>query len=72
MSKVDSVELQRQLQNSEDSFNTVIIELQKDRMAMKGQQLMERLKKIDCNSANMSHFITKQKEKQDTLKIYTK
>ena len=50
----------------------MIIELQKDRMAMKGQQLMERLKKIDRNSANMSHFITKQKEKQDTLKIYTK
>ena len=63
MAKVDSVEVQRQLQNSEDSFNTVIIELQKDRMAMKGQQLMERLKKMDCNSVNMSQFITKQKEK---------
>jgi hypothetical protein len=64
--------VQRQLQNSEDSFNTVIIELQKDRMALKGQQLMERLKKMDCNSANMSQFITKQKEKQDNLKRYTK
>lgn len=63
MAKVDSVEVQRQLQNSEDSFNTVIIELQKDRMAMKGHQLMERLKKMDCNSVNMSQFITKQKEK---------
>jgi hypothetical protein len=63
LAKVDSVEVQRQLQNSEDSFNTVIIELQKDRMAMKGQQLMERLKKMDCNSVNMSQFITKQKEK---------
>jgi hypothetical protein len=64
--------VQRQLQNSEDSFNTVIIELQKDRMALKGQQLMERLKKMDCNSKNMSQFITKQKEKQDNLKRYTK
>jgi len=64
--------VQRQLQNSEDSFNTIIIELQKDRMALKGQQLMERLKKMDCNSANMSQFITKQKEKQDNLKRYTK
>jgi len=36
MNKVDSVELQRQLQFSEDSYNSVIIELQKDRMAMKG------------------------------------
>lgn len=63
MAKVDSVEVQRQLQNSEDSFNTVIIELQKDRMAMKGHQLMERLKKMDCNSVNMSQFIIKQKEK---------
>jgi len=41
-------------------------------MALKGQQLMERLKKMDCNSANMSQFITKQKEKQDNLKRYTK
>jgi hypothetical protein len=64
--------VQRQLQNSEDSFNTIIIELQKDRMALKGQQLMERLKKMDCNSKNMSQFITKQKEKQDNLKRYTK
>ncbi len=41
-------------------------------MALKGQQLMERLKKMDCNSKNMSQFITKQKEKQDNLKRYTK
>jgi hypothetical protein len=41
-------------------------------MAMKGQQLMERLKKIDCKSENMSQFIKKQKEKQDNLKRYTK
>ena len=72
MNKVDSVELQRQLQFSEDSYNSVIIELQKDRMAMKGQQFMERLRKLDGNNGHMAQYMAIQKDKQETLKRYTK
>ena len=56
----------------EESFQTVIMDLQKDRMALKGQHMLQRLTKLDSGNTPMTQFIAKQRERQDVLKRYSR
>eukprot|EP00347_Sterkiella_histriomuscorum_P006662 403351912 len=62
---VTSNELQKQLQISEEAFYNVIIELQKDRMMLKGQHLLERLHKLEKTDGPMNEYIKMQREKKE-------
>ncbi|CDW91225.1 UNKNOWN [Stylonychia lemnae] len=62
---VTSNELQKQLQISEEAFTNVIVELQKDRMQLKGQHLLERLHKLEKTEGPMNEYIKLQREKRD-------
>ncbi len=41
-------------------------------MALKGQKLLQRLKKLDSNDGPMSQFMSKQRDRQDVLKKYSR
>lgn len=50
----NSESVNKQLLQTEETLTGVIIELQKDRMAMRGQNMMERLKKMEkCDGGGM-------------------
>jgi hypothetical protein len=56
----------------EESFQGVINDLQKDRMALRGKEMLNRLKKLDNGNGPMTQFIAKQRDRFDVLKKYSR
>lgn len=67
-----NTDLTKQMQQTEETLQGVILELQKDRMAMKGQNMMDRLKKLERSDGPMSQFIMRQRDRQDALKRFSR
>jgi hypothetical protein len=58
-----NTDLNRQLQQTEETLQGVIMELQKDRMSLKSQNMMERLMKLERGDGPMSQYIIKQRDR---------
>jgi hypothetical protein len=56
---------------TEETLQGVILELQKDRMSLRGHNMNERLKKL-ADSGPMGQFILRQRDRQEALKRYSR
>jgi len=72
MSFANNADLQKQIQLTEESFQSVIVELQKDRMALKGKTMLERMKRLEAGNGPMAQFIGKQRNRQDAFNSYSR
>ena len=72
LNSINSADLQKHLNLIEESFQGVINDLQKDRMALRGKEMLNRLKKLDNGNGPMTQFIAKQRDRFDVLKKYSR
>ena len=64
-SSISGTEMQKQLLLTEESFTNVILELQNDRMRMRGQNMLERLNKLQKSDGALNEYIKSQREKKE-------